>query len=125
MNWLAPAAVPVAEARSTRDSTWAVHRPVRKAALPAAVCGGTVCDGMASYGCDGSSRVGGAARLDKRTGWVVPVDSGGPAPVVVGAADTGDWPMPAATGSTMAAAADGTGPAAGTGNRAVSGPTSI
>jgi hypothetical protein len=80
---------------------------------------------MASYGCDGSSRAGGVARRDTRTGLVAPAGSGGPAPEAVGAAGTGDWPMLVATGSTTAAAADGTGPAAGIDNRAASAPTLI
>jgi len=122
---MVPAAVQAAEARSTRDSTWAVHRPVRKAVRPAAVCGETVYDGTASYGCDGSSRAGDAGLPGTHTGLAAPAGSGGPAPVVVGAAGTEDWPMLAAMGSTMAASADGMDPAAGTDNRAVSVPTSI
>lgn len=98
---------------------------MRKAVRPAAVCGGMVCGGTVSYGCDGSSRAGGAALRGTHTDLVAPADSGGPAPGVVGAAGTGDWPMPVATGSTMAGEVDGTGPAAGTDNRAVSAPTSI
>jgi len=98
---------------------------VRKVVQPAAVCGGMVCGGTASYGCDGSSRAGGVALRGTRTDLAAPEGSGGPELGMVGAAGTGDWPMPAATGSTTAAMADGTGPAAGTGNRAVSAPTSI
>jgi len=98
---------------------------VRKAVRLAAVCGGMVCGGMVSYGCDGSSRADGVALRGRHTDLVVPAGSGGPAPGVVGAAGTGDWPMPVATGSTMAGAVDGTGPAAGTDNRAVSAPTLI
>lgn len=122
---MAPAAVREEEARSTRDSTWAVHRPARTAVRPAAVCGGTVCDGTESYGCGGSNRVGGVGHRDKHTDWVAPVSSGGPAPVVVAAAGTEDWPTRVAKGSMMAGAADGKGLAAGTGNRAVSALTSI
>jgi len=98
---------------------------VRKVVQPAAVCGGTVCGGMASYGCDGSSRAGGAALRGTRTDLAAPEGSGGTAPEVVGAAGTGDWPTLVAKGSTTAAEADGTGPAAGTDNREVSAPTSI
>lgn len=98
---------------------------MRKAVRLVAVCGGMVCGDTVSYGCDGSSRAGDAALLGTHTDSVAPAGSGGPAPGVVGAAGTGDWLMPVATGSTMAGAVDGTGPAAGTDNRAVSAPTLI
>lgn len=70
-----------AAGRSTRGSTSAVHRPVCTAVRPAAVDGGTVCDGMVSSGCGGSNRADGADHRDTRT------DSGalagnGPAPEV-------------------------------------------
>jgi hypothetical protein len=106
-------------ARSTRGSTWAVHQPVRTAARPAVVCGGTVCDGTESFGCGGSSRAGGVGHRGTHTGWVAPASSGEPAPVVVVAVDIGDWPTRVATDSTMEVAADGKGLAAGIGNRAV------
>jgi len=80
---------------------------------------------MVSYGCDGSSRAGGADRLDTHTGWVALVGSGGPAPGAVVVAGIGDWPMPVVTGSTTAAVVDGTALAAGIDNRAVSAPMSI
>jgi len=95
------------------------------AVRPAAVCGGTVCDGTESYGCGGNNQVGGVGHRGKHTDWVAPVSSGGPAPVVVAAAGTGDWPTRAAKGNMMVWAADGKGLAAGTGNREVSALTSI
>lgn len=113
----APEVVLAAAARSTRDSTWAVHRSVRTAVRQVAVCGGTVCGGTANFGCGGNTRVGGAGHRGKRTDWTAPVDSG-PAPEAV-AVDTGDWPTPAVTGSMTATEADGTGPAAGNGSRVV------
>lgn len=106
------AAVRAADGRSTRDSTSAVHRPAGTEVRPAAVYGETVCDGMASSGCGGSSRAGGAGHRDTHKGWPVPANSV-PAPATR-PADIEDWRTPAATGSTTVVAADGTGPAAGT-----------
>lgn len=113
--------------RSTRGgSKSAVRRRWRKVVRPAAVCGGTVCGGMGSCGCGGNSRVGGVVRRDRRTGCLAPADSGAPVPGQLAAvvAGTEGWRKPAATDSTTAAVADGTGFAARTGIRAASAPTS-
>lgn len=114
--------------RSTRGSRSAVlHRLARTAVRPAVVCGGTVCGGTASSDCGGSSRADGAGhRGTRRTGLAAAPAGSGPAPEAGAAQGIGGWPKQAATGSTMAAAADGKSPvAAGNGrNRVVSARTS-
>lgn len=106
--------------RSTRDSTWAVHRQASMAELPAAVGGGTVCGGTANCGCGGNSRADGAGHRDRRTGSVVPADSEPALEAAAVVAGTGGWPKLAATGSMTGLAEGGTGPAADNGSRVAS-----